>query len=62
MAEQPVPPAVDEALLLRLLRLEQRIEAYERLHAEELREIRAEIERLKRTVIGRGLTPHKPDE
>ena len=55
-----MPMTVDEnELALRVLALEQRIEAYRRLHREELDELAAELERLRAALVQRGLEPRR---
>ncbi len=42
----------ENGLSIRILRLEQKLESYQRLHAEELNEIRLALVELKKQVLG----------
>ena len=59
----PLPSPMDQnAIAYELLLLQQRLSAYERLHQEEIGELRREIERLSRAFLHQPHTPppHTP--
>jgi ferredoxin len=48
---------VEDGIAYRLLRLEQRLTSYEQLHGQELRDVRQELDALRRQVVLRSLQP-----
>jgi hypothetical protein len=54
-----VPPS---DVAYRVLRLEQQLDSYEHLHAEELRQIRDALEELKALVLALAQEQAKPDD
>lgn len=54
-----VPPA---DIAYRVLRLEQQLDSYQQLHAEELQQIRRALEELKALVLALAHEPPKPDD
>lgn len=54
-----VPPS---DVAYRVLRLEQQLDSYEHLHAEELRQIRDALEELKALVLALAQEKAKPDD
>ena len=48
---------MENGIAYRLLRLEQRLTSYEQLHAQELRDMRQELDALRRQVVLRALQP-----
>ena len=56
-AMSSVPPS---DIAYRMLRLEQMLESYERLHAEELAEIRRALDELKTQVLSMDSRPQPP--